>query len=38
VAAAAGALTEDELDGHFAVAIDNGKATALPVKSPAGTL
>jgi hypothetical protein len=38
VAAAAAALTEDELDGHFAVAIDGGKGTALPVKSPAGTL
>jgi len=38
VAAAAAALTEDELDGHFAVAIDSGKGIALPVKSPAGTL
>lgn len=38
VAAAAAALTEDELDGHFAVAIDSGKGIALPVKSPGGTL
>jgi hypothetical protein len=38
VAAAAAALTEDELDGHFAVAIESGKGTPLPVKSPAGTL
>jgi hypothetical protein len=38
VAAAAAAMTEDELDGHFAVAIDSGKGIALPVKSPAGTL
>ena len=38
VAAAAAALTEDELDGHFAVAIDSGKGLALPVKSPSGTL
>jgi hypothetical protein len=38
VAAAAAALTEDELDGHFAVAVDSGKGTPLPVKSPAGTL
>jgi hypothetical protein len=38
VAAAAGAMTEDVLDGHFAVAVEGGKATALPVKSPAGSL
>lgn len=38
VAAAAAALTEDELDGHFAVAIDSGKGVALPVKGPGGTL
>jgi hypothetical protein len=38
VAAAAAALTEDELDGHFAVAIDSGKGVALPVKSPGGSL
>jgi hypothetical protein len=38
VASAAAALTEDELDGHFAVAIDSGKGVALPVKSPAGSL
>jgi hypothetical protein len=34
VAAAAGALTEDELDGRFAVAIDQGDAVALPVRQP----
>ncbi len=34
VAAAAGALTEDELDGHFAIAIDQGEALALPVREP----
>ena len=38
VAAAAGALTEDVLDGHFAVAIESGKATPLPVKAPGGSL
>jgi hypothetical protein len=38
VAAAAAAMTEDELDGHFAVAIDSGKGVALPVKGPGGTL
>lgn len=38
VAAAAAAMTEDVLDGHFAVAIEDGKATPLPVKSPGGTL
>jgi hypothetical protein len=38
VAAAAAAMTEDVLDGHFAVAIDGGKPTPLPVKSPSGTL
>jgi hypothetical protein len=34
VAAAAGALTADELDGRFAVAIDQGQAVALPVRQP----
>jgi hypothetical protein len=34
VAAAAGALTEDELDGRFAIAIDRGDALALPVRQP----
>jgi hypothetical protein len=34
VAAAAGALTEDELDGRFAIAIDQGDALALPVRQP----
>jgi hypothetical protein len=38
VAAAAAAMTEDELDGHFAVAVDSGKGIPLPVKSPAGSL
>jgi hypothetical protein len=38
VAAAAAAMTEDELDGHFAVAIDSGKGLALPVKDPGGSL
>jgi hypothetical protein len=34
VAAAAGALTEDELDDHFAIAIDQGDAIPLPVRQP----
>jgi hypothetical protein len=34
VAAAAAALTEDELDGRFAIAIDQGDALALPVRQP----
>jgi hypothetical protein len=34
-AAAAAALTEDELDNRFAVAIDNGVGIPLPVPSPA---
>jgi Domain of unknown function (DUF4430) len=34
VAAAAAALTEDELDNHFAVAIDNGVGVPLPVELP----
>jgi hypothetical protein len=34
VAAAAAALTEDELDNHFAVAVDNGVGIPLPVASP----
>lgn len=34
VAAAAAALTEDELDDHFAVAVDNGVGIPLPVASP----
>jgi hypothetical protein len=38
VAAAAAAMTEDELDGHFAVAVEDGKGTPLPVKPPGGTL
>lgn len=38
VASAAAALTENVLDGHFAVAIESGKATPLPVKSPGGSL
>lgn len=32
VAAAAGALTEDELDGRLAVAVDQGDVVALPVR------
>jgi hypothetical protein len=38
VAAAAAALTEDELDGHFALAVESGKGIALPVKDPGGSL
>jgi Domain of unknown function (DUF4430) len=38
VAAAAAALTEDELDGHFALAVEDGKGIALPVKDPGGDL
>jgi hypothetical protein len=38
VAAAAAAMTEDILDGHFAVAVEAGKATPLPVKPTGGSL
>jgi uncharacterized protein DUF4430 len=34
VAAAAAALTEDELDDHFAVAVDRGVGIPLPVRPP----
>jgi hypothetical protein len=32
VAAAAGALTQDRLEDHFALAVDAGKGVPLPVK------
>jgi hypothetical protein len=34
VAAAAAALTEDQLDDHFAVALDRGVGFSLPVAAP----
>jgi hypothetical protein len=34
VAAAAAALTEDELDNHFALAVDNGVGVPLPIEQP----